>query len=380
MEKVYLDWAATAKPNVSENRKALEIAHDFFANPSSRHSLGQGAHSILETAREKIAQCLSVQAKNIFFTSGGTESNHIALLANILKPHFSDQNIVVSAIEHAAIREQVEVLSHLGIQVKTVFPDAQGLILPEAVLELIDEKTSFVSVMAVNNEVGSIQPIADIVQAIRLKAKRKIHIHTDAVQAIGKLSLALADIDSFSVSAHKLGAMRGIGIIYLKQPITVFNRGGRQEQGIRPGTENLAGALSLQYAMEKYFQGIHANYEKAYIQAETLMSNILSIPTAHIIPDKRVGSSQNFSPYIIQAAFDRIPGEVMVRTLSDRGIAISTGSACSSGKLNRPVLDAMKVPKNIQQSAFRLSLGYTTSDTELEQCIEAIKEVVRLFG
>lgn len=381
-QSIYLDWAATARPNTAENARALQLAEKAFANPSAQHILGKQARECLENARGKIAALLGVNASQIFFTSGGTESDHIAILTNLTKTNFTDYSVAVSAIEHAALREECVSLKKLGMEVLTVPCTNDGFITVDAVAETIRENTTFLSVMTVNNEVGSVQPIAEIARFLREHSKRRIHFHTDAVQAIGKnlCSIGELGVDSLSISAHKIGALRGTGILFLSRPTEVFNRGGNQEGGIRSGTENLAGVLSLQFALEKYAADFSGKIIDAREKADFLLSEISEMEHFEIVPKTRNTGNENFSPYVLQIAHAHIAGEVMVRVLSDRGIFVSTGSACSSAKTNRPVLQAMRVQKAVQLNAFRVSLGNETTYDELRSLVKALTEVDAEFS
>lgn len=381
-QEIYLDWAATAKPNTEENLRALEIANKVFANPSAKHRLGKKARECLEQAREKIAALLGVAASQVFFTSGGTESDHIAILTNLTKSNFEDYSIAVSAIEHAALTEECVSLKKIGLNILTVPCNESGIVTPEAVVKTIRDNTTFLSVMTVNNETGSIQPIADIARVLKEHAKRKIHFHTDAVQAIGKTVFNIADlgVDSLSLSAHKIGALRGTGILFLKQPTEVFNRGGNQEHGVRSGTENLAGVLSLQFALEKYERSFQNNLAAAREKVNFLLHEISKREHFSVVPKSRTAQDENFSPYIVQIAHAYITGEMMVRVLSDRGVFVSTGSACSSAKVNRPVLQAMCVDKSTQTNAFRISFGNETTREELQQFLDILSDVDAEFS
>ena len=377
---IYLDWAATALPNTYENRKALDISECCYGNPSAKHRAGKAARDCIEAARSKIAYNLGVKAEQIFFTSGASESNQIILLSNLVRPNFKNYSIAISALEHPSLRLEAKALKKLGLEVLEIPSDKDGLITPEAVLKTIKDNTVFVSVMAVNNEVGSIQPISEISKALKKASKRKIHFHTDAVQAIGKtiFNIDALAVDSLSMSAHKIGGMRGLGFLYLRDPIEVFNKGGGQEAGIRAGTENLAGLISLELALEKYKKSFTEDLKLAQENMGFLISELSKMPYIQIIPEARkipTKNVKNFSPYILQLAHKNIAAEVMLRSLSDRGIYISTGSACSSGKKSRAVLDAMKVASDIQQKAFRISLGNKSTKEDLTIFIKELAEI-----
>ncbi len=375
---IYLDWAATAVPHEDIILNACKKASRDFANPSSKHCMGLKARTLLEKARSETAACLGVKPETVFFTSGGTESDHIPLFS-LLAAH-KPCSIAVSTIEHSAVAEQAKMMERRGYKILKIPATKAGFITPKAVIETLQEDTAFVSVMAVNNEVGSIQPIREIGAALKAcsEGRRTIHFHTDAVQAIGKIPFDLAslNIHSAAFSGHKIGAMRGTGILYLNRKIEAFMRGGGHEGGIRPGTENLAGILSLAECLKLHSADIEAALKKASALTGFLMEELQKIEGTEIVPSERVKNPAAYSPWILQFACKNMPGEVLVRCLSERGICISTGSACSSKKNTRPVLDAMNLPPEIRLNAVRVSVGRTTALEEIREFIAVLKSVL----
>lgn len=373
---IYLDWAATTPPDADILKAALDAAVEAYANPSSVHADGKRAATILSGARTRAARALGVEPETVIFTSGGTESDHIPMLSLLQRPVRG--TIAISAIEHPAIKEQAHMLESLGWKTLTIPVNREGIVTAEAVLKTIHDDTAFVAVMAVNNETGAIQPIEEIATALRTKCagKKKPHFHVDAVQAAGKVPLKLAfpGIDSGAVSAHKLRGPRGIGILYLAHRIEPFIRGGGQESGFRPGTENVAGAVALSLCLEKAMASICL--PDAADRMDHLVSSLSLIGGITPIPESRTALDARFSPYVAQFTNAKIPGEVLVRALSDKGIFISTGSACSSKKRSRPVLEAMHVSPDKQQNAFRISLGPLTADTDIDALAKALTEVL----
>ena len=253
--ELYFDWAATAIPDQDILEAALKESLAAWANPSSVHAAGKEARAALEKARSDCASVLGVQAKQIIFTSGGTESDHIPLLAILNRPEKG--NVAVSSIEHPALREMAEELKKVGIECRLIPSDKNGFVTLEAVLQTVDAKTLFVSVMAVNNETGAVQPIQKIAAALEeaYKGKRKPRFHVDCVQALGKVPIDFLNepgLDSAAFSAHKICGPRGIGILYLKKEEEIFLRGGGQEGGVRSGTENLFGAIAFAKCLERH--------------------------------------------------------------------------------------------------------------------------------
>ena len=388
----YFDWAATAQPEEDIIREAADIAIKHFGNPSSLHVLGSDAKNTLTQVRADCAKILQVKSDNLFFTSGGTEANHLPLLSLLQRP--APGTIIISAIEHPAIREQAEMLKHCGWKVLHASPDATGIVPVAAIEKLLTSDTVLVCLMAVNNETGAIQPVYQVADLLNKFAKetgkRRPKLHVDCVQAAGKIPLNLSypGIDSAAFSAHKIGGPRGIGILYLAQRFESFVRGGGQEQGIRSGTENIAGAWAFGKCLERHYLS-EKNTEGAafqrFLQQKTMTSNFIAqlkeIKGCSFIPAARGTEpvEENFSPWIVQAAFDGIPGEVLVRALSEKSIAISTGSACSSRKLSRPVLEAMGVSKELATNGVRFSFGPKTQQQDLDKLLEALKEIRQFF-
>ena len=388
----YFDWAATAPSDEKILRESLEIALQYDGNPSATHKIGSSARKILEEARASCAKSLGVNSNQVIFTSGGTESDHIPLLSVLNSP--KKGRIILSAIEHPALREECAMLKKQGFEVVSVNPDKNGFICADSIVENLTPDTLFVTVMAVNNETGCVQPIYEIADAITKWAagKKKPHFHVDCVQAAGKIPLDLSHkgIDSAALSAHKISGPRGIGILYLSKPVNSFLVGGGQEQNIRSGTENLFGAVAFSKCLEKYYLNEKALNQQAKNRFEEqkewtldFLKKLKTIEKCQLVPVLREDFSEEaqakFSPWVVQAAFVGIPGNVMVRALDAKGFCISTGSACSAKKQSRPILAAMKLSREIQDSAVRFSFGPATKKQAIEDLFEAVKEIVSEF-
>ena len=386
----YFDWAATAPCDEKILRDSLEVALQYDGNPSAQHKIGKDARKIFEEARASCAKSLGVKPEQVFFTSGGTESDHIPLLSVLNSP--KKGRIILSAIEHPALREECSMLKKQGFDVVSVNPDKNGFVSADSVLEKLTADTLFVTVMAVNNETGCIQPIYEIAEKIAkaTQGKKKPHFHVDCVQAAGKIPLDLAHsgIESAALSAHKLGGPRGTGILYLAKPINSFLVGGGQEQNIKSGTENLFGAVAFSKCLEKYYlNGKNAKaknrYDEQKIWTLEFLKNLKSLEKCHLVPEFREDFSdsvqEKFSPWVVQAAFLGIPGNVMLRALDAKGFCISTGSACSAKKQSRPILAAMNESREIQNSAVRFSFGSSTTKKAMDELFEAIESIVKEF-
>ncbi len=382
---IYLDWASTAIPEEELIIEANKKAFNFFANPSSLHLLGKSARAVLENSRQEIAALFKIKPEQLFFTSGGTEANHIPLLSLLnLKKSFS---IAISNIEHPSIREQTKILERAGAActVLKIPADKNGFITADAVLKTIRDDTALVSVMTVNNETGAIQPIKEIGVALKEKTanKKPIFFHTDTVQAIGKipLDLSLLPIDAASFSAHKIGASRGIGFLYLAKPIAGFIQGGGQENKIRPGTENLAGILAMEAALKKYIHHQDEYIDNAKKLMSFLIAELKKIKEISLVPPCREnpGEEKNFSPWILQFANSTLPGEVLLRCLSDKEICISTGSACSSKKKENNSAQSIQIDPKLVKNINRVSIGHSTTIDDLKEFIKELKTVLSSF-
>lgn len=383
----YFDWAATSPSDSEILKEALSETLENWGNPSSIHSAGKEARNILESARNKCAKALGVNANTLYFTSGGTESDHIPLLSILNRP--GKPHVLFSSIEHPAVREMAEELKKCGISVEQIPSDKNGIIQPETVVSLLKPETVFVAVMAVNNETGAIQPVYEIADAIvkATEGRRKPKFHIDCVQAAGKIPIDLnkKGIDSAAFSAHKICGPRGIGLLYSKEPFEPFLRGGGQEKGIRSGTENVYGAVAFSKCLEKYVisaqnKKMEERFEAQKQYCSNFVKSLSGIEGCKIIPDSRIENPGFYSPWIVQAAFKNIPGQVMLRALDAEGFYISTGSACSSRKNNRPVLEAMNISKDESENAVRFSFGSETTEKAMQELFEKVAEIAKKFN
>ena len=375
----YFDWAATSPADEDILKQAVELTLKDWGNPSSTHQIGKNARTLLEQARDRAAKALGVPASTVYFTSGGTESDQIPLLAQLCKP--AKGTVLISSIEHPAVREQALALKSCGWKVEQLAADKNGVITPQTVIDSLTSDTTLVCIMAVNNETGVIQPIYEIADAIAKwsAGKRKPKFHVDCVQAAGKIQLNIAHpgIDSAAFSSHKICGPRGIGILYMKDAIDVFLRGGGQEKGIRSGTENVLGAVAFSLALERYYNKDNSLQRQV---TDAFVNKLAALKGCTIVPSGRLERPELFSPYVVQAAFDHIPGNVMLRALDSEGFFISTGSACSSKKNKRPVLEAMHITPQISENAVRFSFGPHTTAQAIDELFEAVSKVNSQFN
>ncbi len=382
---IYLDWAATAPPTPEMHRCASEKAAELFANPSSTHQAGKAARACIEEARETCAGFLKTDRKNIYFTSGGSESNNVVLTSPLSRD--GRGTVVVAGIEHPSVYEPVLMLQKCGYTVKFIKAETSGIIDPEKFTAGVSGDTIMASVMLVNNETGAVQPVSTISKLIKHKMgsrSRRVHLHCDAVQAFGKMDVSAEElgVDSLSASGHKLGAPRGAGVLFLQHPLESIYRGGGQENGVRPGTENLHAIYGLGKALEGWSKQrsewvSHAGELRAF-----LLGRISKIPRTAFIDPVYLTPDPRYSPFVMLVSFPPIPGEVLVRVMSDRGFAISTGSACSSrGKKNLRVLRQMGIDDRFAESAVRISTGPGTKYSDCVSFCDALEgEVVNLMS
>lgn len=379
MEKrfVYADNAATTKVYPEVVEEMLPYFTEVFGNPSSLHHVGQQAKKALDSARARIADVIGAAPEEIFFTSCGTESDNWAIrgasavyarVNKIEKPH-----IITTKIEHHAVLHTFKALENSGYEVTYVDVDENGKVSPEAIVSAIRDNTCLVTVMLANNEMGTIEPVADIVKAV--KAVRNIPFLTDAVQAVGNIPVNVKElgVDMLSFSGHKIHAPKGVGCLYIKKGTRLKNliEGGGQEKGKRAGTEGLANIMGMAKALEISRDRMGEAKELA-AKRDRLIKGITSLPGTYLTghPTDRLPGNASF-------VFKGIEGESLLFLLSAAGICGSTGSACSSASLEPShVLTSMGIPVEICHGSLRLSICYETTDEDIDYMIENVKKVV----
>lgn len=371
---IYADNAATTKMSRRAIEKMLSIAEENYGNPSSLYTFGQRAKEVLEEARAKVAKVIGAEPREILFTSGGSEADNQAIIsAAELGKKTGKKHIVSSAFEHHAVLHTLNKLKKEGFEITLLDVHENGLILPEEVEAAIRDDTCLVTIMFANNEIGTIQPIREIGAVCR---KKNVLFHTDAVQAIGHLPINVADdnIDMLSASAHKFHGPKGVGFLYAKKGIRLSNliEGGAQERGKRAGTENVPGIAGMAEALTESVEKMAENAEKLTEKRNRLIKGLKEIPHSAINGDetKRLPSNVNF-------CFEGIEGESLLLLLDDKGIAASSGSACTSGSLDPShVLLAIGRVHDVAHGSLRLSIGEDITDEDVDYIIKSVKEVV----
>lgn len=371
---IYMDNSATTKPYQEVLDSYVKVAVDYFGNPSSLHGLGGQAEKLLSQARKQIAQLLRVQSNEIFFTSGGTESNNLAIKGTALKYKNRGRHIITSKVEHASVSETMSQLKDLGFKITYLPVDMHGRVNVNDLKEAICDETILVSLIHVNNEVGTIQPVEEVGQF--LKEYPKILFHVDYIQGISKVPLDLeqSNIHFCSISGHKFHGLKGTGVLYIKQGVHIspLFSGGNQEWKQRSGTENVPGmvalAKALRMSLEKRNMGLNTMVEiKAKIRKE--IGEVAGITIHTPLEDS--------APHILNFSIKGFKAEVFVHALEEKGIYVSTTSACSSKKkaISHSLL-AMNVPRELAESAIRISLSFDNTMDEAVEVIAAIKDTV----
>lgn len=375
MKRIYADNAATTRPCEAAIKAAIACMTDAYGNPSSLHTEGRRATELLAAARETVARCIGADAKEIYFTSGGSEANNQAILsvAECMKT-YGKRHIVSTAFEHHSVLRPLEELRRRGFEVTLLEVPENGIIEPEQVREAIRNDTCLVSVMFVNNEIGTVQPIAEIGKICR---EKHVWFHTDAVQAVGHLPIDMKElkVDFLTMSAHKFGGIKGTGTLYARNtaPVKILILGGAQERGRRAGTENMPGICAMAAALEEACQNMQDRSAHIIRLRDALFNSLICIPgaTPNGIPCGKHATG------IMNVSFDGIEGETLALMLDAKGISVSTGSACTSGDLEPShVLTAMGVSRKSAYSAIRFSLSHENTIAEVHTIIRTVRECV----
>ena len=374
--EIYYDNSATTRTREEAAKLVYEMLTDCYGNPSSLHRKGFAAQQRLEQARAQMAQALGCQPGEIYFTAGGTEADNLAILGAARAQQRAGRRIVTTAIEHDAVLNTVAFLESEGWEIVRLKPDHEGRISAQQVLDAVDSKTVLVSMMAVNNEVGSILPVGQVCRQLR-KAYPRLLIHCDAVQAFGKEPLKVGktlDVDFLTVSGHKIYAPKGCGALYIKKgsrfrPVSF---GGGQEKNVRPGTEPIANLCAMGLSASLLMAEREENHKRVTEIRGALLEGLTKLP------DICINSPADSTPYILNFSALGVRSEIMLHFLEEKGIYVSSGSACAKGEPSH-VLLAMDLARERADSAIRLSFGrYNTLD-EVPVFLEAVSEALKRF-
>ncbi len=371
---IYADNAATTQMCPAAIEAMTKCMTENYGNPSSLYAYGQQAREILDDARERIAKCLGCTAREITFTSGGSEADNQAIFsAAALGAKKGKKHIISTAFEHHAVLHTLDKLRAQGFEITLLDVHKNGIVTAQQVRDAIRDDTCLVTVMFANNEIGTIQPIAEIGAVCREKG---VLFHTDAVQAVGhiKVNVAEQNIDMLSLSAHKFHGPKGIGVLYAKRGVMLSSliNGGAQERGKRAGTENLPAIVGMAAALEQATANLDGYAAKLIPLRDRLIAGLDKIPYGELNGDRehRVPATVNF-------CFEGIEGEALLLLLDDKGICASSGSACTSGSLDPShVLLAIGRPHEVAHGSLRLSLGDDATEADVDYIIEAVSDVV----
>ena len=371
---VYADHAATTEMSEVAKNSMIQALKDQWGNPSSLHSGGQHAKEALEAARAQIAGLLGAQSSEIYFTSGGSEADNQAILTAVrLGARRGKKHIITSAFEHHAIMHPLERLEKEGYEITWLPVHENGMVRPEEVAAAIRDDTALVTIMYANNEIGTLQPIAEIGRICR---EKKVLFHTDAVQAVGHVPVDVVrdQVDMLSLSAHKFHGPKGIGLLYARKGVNVATliEGGAQERGKRAGTENLPAIIGMAASLQDACDHMKENTDRIVPMRERLIEELSKIPHSRLNGDRNVRV-----PGTVNFCFEGIEGESLLLMLDDLGIEASSGSACTSGSLDPShVLLALGLPHEVAHGSLRLSIGEDNTPEQIEYIVQKVPEVV----
>jgi cysteine desulfurase len=372
----YLDHSATT-PVIDEARESmLDVLVNDYGNPSSVHAAGRAARALVETARERAAQAIGASPYEIVFTGGGTDADNLAIKGAAYKARGHGNHIVTTTFEHHAVLDSAEYLAHNGAEVTRVEVGPSGVVAPEDVAAAVRPSTVLVSVMAVNNEIGTVQPLAAIAEAVKA-VNPNVIVHTDAVQALGNIPVDVhaCGVDLASLSAHKVGGPKGVGALFVRSgvPLEPVLHGGGHERGMRSGTLNVPGIVGFGVAAEIAAKEVYEKAERLAPMRDRLLDGIRAE-----IPDVVVnGEMERRVPGNLNVCIPRADGETLLLLLDGAGIACSSGSACQSGAMDPShVLLAIGVSRDLADGSLRFTLGRTTTDDDIDAVLGNLPGIV----
>lgn len=377
--EVYLDNSATTKvfPEVAE--AMVKIMCEDYGNPSSMHNKGVESEKYIRYAKETLAKILKVNEKEIFFTSGGTESDNLAIVGCAMANHRAGKHLITTVIEHPAVLQTFSYLEKQGFQVTYLPVDSTGRIRLEDLKNAIRPDTILVSIMHTNNEIGAVQPIAEAGSLIK-KINPRILFHVDAVQGFGKFRILpkKMNVDLLSVSSHKIHGPKGVGFLYVGEKVKIqpIIYGGGQQKGMRSGTENVPGVAGMARAADLMYVNLEEDVEKLYALKERFIKGLEKLE------DIKVNgvTGRDSAPHIVSVSVRGIRSEVLLHALEDRGIYVSAGSACASNKpMISATLKAIGVEKDLLDSTIRFSFSVFTTEEEIDYALKALEEMVPML-
>lgn len=374
--EAYLDNSSTTRISDSVLDKMIRVYQIDYGNPSAMHSKGFDAEKYIKEAKEIIAGSLKVSPKEIIFTSGGTESNNLAVIGTAMANKRLGKRVLTTPIEHPSVGNAVRFLEEQGFEVAYIPVDDKGIVDLKALEELMTEDTILVSVMHVNNEIGSVQPLEEIGKLIK-KSNPSVVFHVDAIQSFGKFQIRpkKAGIDLLSVSGHKIHGPKGVGFLYIKEKTKVnpLILGGGQQDGMRSGTENVPGVAGLGQAVKESYENFEEKIDRLYELRDYFTGEIEKLEGCYV----NGPSGRNAAPQIVSVSFEGIRSEVLLHSLEEKNIFVSAGSACSSHKrAPSATLSAIGIRKDLLESTVRFSFNMETSREELDYTLAVLKELL----
>ncbi len=372
----YLDNSATTRCSERAKDLMVQILMQDFGNPSSLHGMGVTAEEYIKEAKSNIAKTLKAEEKEILFTSGGTESNNMALIGTALANRRAGNHIITTEIEHASIAAPLEFLKEQGFRITKLSVDKNGHISLEELRDAVGEDTILVSIMMVNNEIGAVEPVAEAAKIIKEKNPNTI-FHVDAIQAYGKYRIypKKLGIDLLSVSGHKIHAPKGTGFLYIRDKVKIkpIIYGGGQQKGMRSGTENVPGVAALGEAATEIYENFDEKIERMYALKEHFVEEVTKMEGVTV----NGCTGRDSAPQIVSVSVDGVRSEVMLHTLEEKQIYVSAGSACSSNKPSvSSTLKSIGLPKELLDSTIRFSFCVNTTMEEIDYAIAAMQEAV----
>lgn len=378
--EAYLDNSATTRCSDRACQLMVDLLTKDYGNPSSLHMKGIEAERFVETAKKKIAKTLRVSEKEIIFTSGGTESNNLAIIGAAMANRRAGNHIITTSIEHASVENPMEFLKEQGFEITYLSVDENGIISLEELEEAVTEQTILVSMMQVNNEIGAIEPVAEAAELIKKKNPDTL-IHVDAIQSYGKMYIypKKLGIDMLSVSGHKIHGPKGSGFLWVKEKTKLkpLILGGGQQKGMRSGTENVPAIAGLGEAAEEIYENLDEKRAHLYGLKQRFIDGIEKLDGTHV--NGKTG--EDSAPHIVSVSFEGIRSEVLLHSLEDRGIYVSSGSACSSNnhagkQKGSKTLRNIHLKENLLDSTLRFSFSVHTTEEEIDYALEVLGELL----
>lgn len=378
--EAYLDNSATTRCSDRACQLMVDLLTRDYGNPSSLHMKGIEAERFVETAKKKIAKTLRVSEKEIIFTSGGTESNNLAIIGAAMANRRAGNHIITTSIEHASVENPMEFLKEQGFDITYLSVDENGIISLEELEEAVTEQTILVSMMQVNNEIGAIEPVAEAAELIKKKNPATL-IHVDAIQSYGKMYIypKKLGIDMLSVSGHKIHGPKGSGFLWVKEKTKLkpLILGGGQQKGMRSGTENVPAIAGLGEAAEEIYENLDEKRAHLYGLKQRFIDGIEKLEGTHV--NGKTG--EDSAPHIVSVSFEGIRSEVLLHSLEDRGIYVSSGSACSSNnhagkQKGSKTLRNIHLKENLLDSILRFSFSVHTTEEEIDYALEVLGELL----